>query len=267
MVLDGAVDPAIAPDVAAAQQAVGFDHALDAFLADCSDDADCAFHAGGRSEQAYDRLMAAIDAEPMFAEIDGEERTLGPGEADVGVAEALYGGRDAWKKLAEALAGAAQGDGSKLLALADDYTERRTGGAYSNQTEAFYAIGCLDGPAPAGAGEVQADADAAATKAPHFGASTVWLGLPCAYWKAKPDGVVGPVHAKGAPPILVLGTTNDPATPFVWARSLARQLDTGHLVSLRDEGHTAYLRGSACVDTAVNDYLLDLRVPEANLAC
>jgi pimeloyl-ACP methyl ester carboxylesterase len=267
MVLDGAVDPAQSSEAASNQQAIGFEKALDAFLVDCSHDTNCDFYAGGNPQRGYDRLMVSIDAEPVFARVDGEERTLGPGEADVGVAEALYGGKKSWPKLAAALGAAARGDGSKLLQLSDEYTERSKGGTYSNLTDAFYAIGCLDGTAPRSAAAIARQANAIAARAPHFGATTTWLALPCVYWPAKPDGVAAPVHARGAPPILVLGTTHDPATPFASARSLAKELDSGHLVALNDEGHAAYGRNNKCIDGIVHRYLLDLTVPRDGTSC
>jgi pimeloyl-ACP methyl ester carboxylesterase len=267
MVLDGAIDPSLSSEAATAEQSVGFDRALDAFLTDCAQRSDCAFKGGGNPQRAYDELMTSIDAEPLFAKVDGEERELGPGEADVGVAEAMYGGRHAWPGLATALADAARGNGSKLLELSDEYTDRSKGGAYTNQTAAFYAIGCLDAPAPATVDDVERDAQSAASRAPHFGVTTTWLGLPCTYWPVKSKVEPAPLHAAGAPPILVLGTTHDPATPFAWARALAAQLDSGHLVALDDEGHAAYGRGNACIDDLVHAYLLDLAVPRDGTQC
>jgi pimeloyl-ACP methyl ester carboxylesterase len=267
MVLDGAVDPSLSSEAATAQQAEGFDRALDAFLTDCEQRSNCTFKGGGNPKSAYDRLMRGIDAEPLFATIDGEERELGPGEADVGVAEALYGGREAWPGLATALADAARGNGSKLLELSDQYTDRRKGGTYTSQTAAFYAIGCLDAPAPATLDDVERVAREAERRAPEFGASTTWLGLPCTYWPVQSPFTPEPLHAAGAPPILVLGTTHDPATPFEWARALAAQLDSGHLVALDDEGHAAYGRGNECIDDIVHAYLLHLTVPRDGIQC
>jgi pimeloyl-ACP methyl ester carboxylesterase len=267
MVLDGAIDPSLSSEASAAEQAVGFDRALDAFLSDCAQRDSCAFKGGGNPKRAYDELMTAIDAEPLFGRVNGEERELGPGEADIGVAEALYGGREAWPGLAEALADAARGNGAKLLELSDQYTDRSKGGTYTNQTAASFAIGCLDAPAPATVEDVERDAGSAASRAPHFGVTTMWLGLPCTYWPVKSTVVPAPLHAAGSPPILVLGTTHDPATPFAWARALAAQLDAGHLVALDDEGHAAYGRGNECIDDIVHAYLLDLSVPRDGIQC
>jgi hypothetical protein len=265
MVLDGAIDPSLAPQDALAEQAVAFEHALERFLDACARDTDCEFRAGGDPHRGFERLMAAIDAEPMYARVDGEERSLGPGEAEIGVAQALYGGRDGWPDLAAALAAALRGDGSLLLELSDRYTDRAAGGGYSNQTEAFYAISCLDARRFTAA-EVRRQGDALAQRAPAFGEASAWLSLPCSYWRAEPDVATGPFAAPGAPTLLVLGTTNDPATPYPWARSLARQLDA-RLVTLDDDGHAAYGRGNDCVDDLVHDYLLDLTVPPDGTEC
>jgi pimeloyl-ACP methyl ester carboxylesterase len=264
MVLDGAVDPALDFAAASRGQALGFERALDAFLDDCAR-RDCGF-GGDDPHRSYSRLMAAIDAEELPAELDGEDRRLGPGEADLGVATALYGGTEDWPVLADALRRAAQGDGSRLLALADQYTGRRKGGEYSNAMEAFYAIGCLDVPAPTD-DEVQALADELAVDAPNFGPATVWLSNPCAHWPVAPGPAPGPVRGVGAPPILVVGTTNDPATPFAWAEALAAELQSARLLVFEAEGHTAYTRGNDCVDDAVDQYLVDLVAPLDEARC
>jgi hypothetical protein len=247
-------------------QAEGFDHALGAFFDWCEGNDDCGFATGGDPQVAYERVIAGIDAEPLPAETDGESRTLGPGEADLGVALALYGGEDAWPTLAQALAQAAQGDGTALLMLSDAYTERGPDGQYSNQTAAFYAIACLDAPAPANLREVEALAAETAARAPYFGAANVWLGLACTYWPAPPTRTPAPIRAQGAPPIVVIGTANDPATPLVYAESLAEQLDDGVLLVYEGEGHTAYSR-SECIDDAVDEYLLNLTVPADGTRC
>lgn len=267
MVLDGAVDPARTTEQAIAEQAAGFEHALEAFLDDCAAQDDCAFTSGGDPRTAYDRLLAAIDAEELYAvDLAGDERGLGPGEADLGVATGLYDGRAGWPRLAEALGGAARGDASQLLQLADEYAQRSAEGVYDDGLEASYAIGCLDGPQPTPA-QLRRLADELARELPHFGAATAWYGAPCASWSAPPKGAPREVRAAGAPPIVVIGTTGDPASPYEWAESLAGQLADGVLVTHDDEGHLAYLRGDACVDEAVHRYLVDLVVPDPGTRC
>jgi pimeloyl-ACP methyl ester carboxylesterase len=264
LVLDGAVDPSLGFEDLSREQAAGFDSALEAFLDYCADEG-CGF-GGDDPHAAYDQLIAQIDAETLPGEIEGEERTLGPGEADIGVATALYLGEDGWDLLGEALNSAARGDGSGLLILSDAYTSRHPGGDYDNNNEAFYGIGCLDGPAPS-AEDLPAVAQRVAQVAPEFGASTTWLSSPCSVWPVPPVGTPGPLQGAGAPPIVVIGTSNDPATPLKWARSLADQLESARLVVFEGEGHTAYQRGSSCVDEIVDRYLVDLTVPGEETTC
>jgi hypothetical protein len=95
----------------------------------------------------------------------------------------------------------------------------------------------------------------------------VWLGLPCTFWPAPPDGRPAPIHAAGAPPLLVVGTTNDPATPYAQSQALARELDSGHLLTYDGEGHTAYGRGHRCVDEAVDEYLVTGKPPPDGTRC
>ena len=227
----------------------------------------CGFARGGDPAAAYDNLARAIAAEPEPATVQGEKRTLGPGELDIAVASALYAGAAGYDDLAAALAQAGRGEGDRMLALADAYTGRQPGGKYSNETAALYAIGCLDAPAPPTVAAVQQLAARAARVAPHFGASGVWLGLPCTVWPVAAEGRVAPIHAPGAPPIVVVGTTHDPATPYSWAQSLASELTSGRLLSSEAASHTSYGRGDECVDGHVDRYLLDLVVPASGTRC
>jgi pimeloyl-ACP methyl ester carboxylesterase len=267
MVLDGAIDPAVTYDASALAQSVGFERSFDAFLQWCRDDAACEFARGGDPRAAYDALMISLAGESDPALVHGQHRSLGAGEASIGVLSALYSGRDGWEGLGHALNDAARGDGSALLALSDAYTGRQADGSYDNQTAAFYATVCLDGPAPHSIAAVTTLAKQAARAAPHFGASTVWSGLPCTYWPVAAQGKPAPIHAPGAPPIVVVGNTDDPATPYSGAQGLAGELRSGHLLTYVGEGHTAYGRGDACIDNAVDDYLISLKVPARGQRC
>jgi pimeloyl-ACP methyl ester carboxylesterase len=267
MVLDGAVDPSLSYNDATVQQAQGFERQLNAFFDACRVDRACGFASGADPRAAFESLARDVDAEPQFAEIDGEQRTLGPGEFDIGVATALYGGVQGRPALAAALAQTAGGLGNKLLELSDQYTGRSVGGRYTNETAALYAIGCLDGPSPPTVAAVEQLAARATAVAPHFGAATVWLGLPCTFWPAPAPRASSAIEARDAPPIVVVGTTGDPATPYAWAQSLARQLGSGHLLTFDGAGHTAYGRGSSCIDHAIDRYLLRLTVPVDGTRC
>ncbi len=267
MVLDGAVDPARSYADSTLDQAKSFDADLDAFFSHCRKDTTCAFAHGGDPATAYADLARTIQQESIPATVGGEHRMLGPGELDVGVASALYSGAEGYDQLASTLAEAARGVGDQMLALSDAYTGRTSGGKYTNETAALYAIGCIDSPAPTTPAEVEQLAATAAKVAPHFGASTVWLGLPCTFWPVPVEGKVAPIHAPGAPPIVVVGTIHDPATPYAWARSLASELRSGRLLTVAGASHTSYGRGDACVDGTIDRYLLKLQVPAADARC
>ena len=266
MVLDGAVDPALSSAATTEQQAQGFDQALDAFFNHCRVQG-CGFAEGGDPQRAYDDLRAQITAEPQTAKVNGEMRTLRPGEFDLGVASALYEGQHGWDDLASALNGAARGSPAGLLAESDAYTGRTTGGSYSTETAALYATSCLDGPSPTTVAGVASLAAAATRAAPRFGASTAWLGLPCTFWPVPAQGHPEVIRAAGAPPIVVVGTTGDPATPYAWAQGLARELRAGHLLTAVGETHASYGRGDSCVNGTVDRYLLQLAVPPPAARC
>src|SRR5207249_533668 len=91
--------------------------------------------------------------------------------------------------------------------------------------------------------------------------------LPCPYWPAPPQPLTAPV-ANGAPPILVVATTNDPATPYDQGVAVSKQLKSGVLLTHVGEGHTVYASGqSVCVDNLVNDYILNLKTAASGSSC
>jgi len=93
-----------------------------------------------------------------------------------------------------------------------------------------------------------------------------YSGLTCAFWPVHPTKDPGEIRAEGAPPILVVGTTGDPATPYQWAVNLSKELASGVLLTRTGEGHTAY-GDSPCIQTNVDQYLISLKVPAANTIC
>jgi hypothetical protein len=203
--------------------------------------------------------MLTIEKQPLRALRIPDRRLIGPSLAWSAVVGALYD-RAAWPALAGALALAELGDGSLLLLLADPFNGRRPNGAFSNLVDANTAVICLDFPGPRDPTAFEALAAEAAKSAPRFGALLVNVDLDCAFWPVAPIRKPGPVRAAGAPPILVVGTTGDPATPYAWATALASQLDSGVLLTREGEGHTAYTK-SSCIDGSVDAYLLELKVP------
>ena len=263
MVLDGAVNPAESTTRSNLVQAEGFETDLHDMLAACVSAGSCPL--GSTEAEAYQTvrdLEASIAAQPLAV----GDRMLGPGLFFEGLASGLYS-TAAWKTLWTALAAAKDGDGASMLALADDLTERNSDGEYSNLIEANTAIGCIDRPSPRSIARYAATARAFARQAPDFGAAIEYGSMSCAFWPVPAVERPHPVHASGAPPIVVIGTTRDPATPYVWAQALAHQLRSGVLLTYDGDGHTAYLDGNACVEAAVKAYVEDLTPPPVGTTC
>src|SRR5262245_65412691 len=124
-------------------------------------------------------------------------------------------------------------------------------------------VNCLDYRGSRDPAYYEALAKEFAAKMPHFGASMAQSGLTCAYWRAESSPLTPP-RGRGAPPILVIGTTGDPATPYEWAVQLTKQLESATLLTFNGEGHTAYTAGDECVNNVVNSYLLPIKTPAVN---
>jgi pimeloyl-ACP methyl ester carboxylesterase len=265
LVLDGAVSPDESAFGMNAVQAQGFEVALRSFTADCLRRAACPL---GHStvNAGIARLQGLLDQaarKPLVSQVPRQ-----PASAPLmlnGVASALYS-KSYWQYLRAGLTGAFAGNGTLLVELGDLLVERAPNGHYSNLVDALTAVNCLDRPWPRSLAMWQAAAASAAKAAPQFGAANMWGSLPCAYWPVPAARQV-PLRAAGAPPILVVGTTRDPATPFRWAQALAKDLESGVLLGWVGDGHTAYLMGSACVDTAVDRYLISLVTPRNGTVC
>jgi len=265
MALDGAIDPSLDLEAFRAGQAKAFEAALRAFLKDCARHSSCDFHEGGRSVRAFDTLMASIDRKPIPALRLSDPRMVGPGLAWSAVLGGLYS-ESYWPILATALAQAKAGDGSLLLAISDPFRGRKANGSYSNMQDAYVANVCLDYPAPTDVATFTGWARQLTKPAPHFAQMIAYNDLICAFWSVPAQGRPHPVSAPDAPPIVIVGTTGDPATPYQWSEALAEQLDTSVLVTRQGEGHTGYSY-SSCVERAVDAYLLNLKVPKDGLTC
>ena len=264
MVLDGGIDPQLTWDGLLAGQSTGFDRALEAFLADCQKRR-CPYRAevDGDLLAAYDRLAAQVDRTPLPT---GQARTLGPGEFALGVLGGLYSKTSGWPAIADALVAAERGDGAPMLALSDAYLDRTDAG-YANVTEALSSVVCLDRQWPRDLQPYLDLADRVRRDAPRFGPLIALSGTICAEWPVPPVGAPKRVTAPGSPPVVVIGTTGDPATPYAWSVELADQLEKGVLVTYRGDGHTVYRAGSsACVRDVVNHYLVTT-VPPAATTC
>ena len=264
MVLDGAIDPALSEVELRTGQAKAFEAALAAFLRSCAKRSSCAFHNGGSTVKAFDSLMTKIDKKPLPILRVAGRRKVGPGLAYSAVLGSLYN-TASYPALELALARAKAGDGRLLVLLSDPFRGRKPNGAYSNQSDAYFSNTCLDFPVSTDIADYSALAETLRKVAPHFRA-VAFNDLPCAFWSVAPERTPAPATGAGAPPIVVVGTTGDPATPYQWAKNLTKELESATLITRVGQGHTGYLVNS-CVQKAVDAYLLKLTAPKANLTC
>jgi pimeloyl-ACP methyl ester carboxylesterase len=252
IVLDGVVDPTEGFVDWLTGQTVAIDASISRAFAACTKATKCPVD---DLAATYDEVQERVEREPIPAD-DGA--TLGPAELETGAIYASYEPQ-LWTDLADAIADAAKGDGEGMLRMAQGYYDF---GGYS----AYAAVECLDSPHPTGSDEYRAFADDLRELSPRIGGSVANELLPCAYWSAPPEPIIGPVTAEGSPPVLVLGNRGDAATPYESSVKVAAMLSDGHLVSNDGEGHTSYGR-SQCVDDAVDEYLIDLQVPAKDPDC
>lgn len=258
MVLDGAVDLG---DDSPVDQIEGFERALGHFATWCAQQR-CALGTDRASVLAtVKRVLTDLDAHPLPG---AGARVLTQQLGVSGVVTPLYDGTPGWPPLLTALDQATRGQGAALLALADAGNERGRDGHYGSVATAFPAIRCRDSQA-----ESVADADRRAAglvaKAPVLGPFN-GADVYCPLWPVPPAPKVGRLHRVGDRPVVVVGTTGDPATPYEYAIDMARDLDSAVLVTREGEGHTAY-GSSTCVRQLVQAYFNEDRVPAAGIRC
>lgn len=265
VVLDGVLDPALSGDDIMLGQVGGFDGTLNAFLKYCLNEATCPF--SGTVTQAQHQLRALlrqVQDHPLTAS-DG--RKLGVSTLITSIMSAMYS-QMSWPDLKTALQGVVGHRPDAAFDLADAYYDRQDGRYTDNSTEAFYAINCLDYP------DEHTAATFAAYEAKLRGASKVFGSFyadgtqQCAGWPVKPTGQPVKVTAPGAPGMLLLGTTGDPATPYAWAKAAAKRLPKSRLLTVKGEQHTAYsAQASSCTRGIVDTYLLAGKLPARGAKC
>ncbi|MCW2781160.1 MAG: tripeptidyl-peptidase Serine peptidase family [Marmoricola sp.] len=265
MVLDGAIDPALSNEQLSLAQAHGFEVALRSYVQDCIDQGGCflgdTVDAGTKKIRAF---LDAVEANPLPTDSD---RELTEGYAMVGIWLPLYN-KLAWPQLTAALQQAMnEHKGTALLALSDQYASRGPNGYTDNSLEALNAVNCLDHDDTIPTSQVPSHFAEFLKASPTFGKAFAFSLSFCSDWPVKSGQRTHALHAKGAPPIVVIGTTRDPATPLAWAQALAKELDSGVLVTRNGDGHTGFNQGNSCVDDAVNTYLSTGTPPKNGLAC
>jgi pimeloyl-ACP methyl ester carboxylesterase len=275
MILDGALDPNISILEQNISQAKGFDDALDAFLADCAKQDDCPLPKN--KQEATLKIIAlfeiaALNPLPRKTKVENDERTATESLIVLGTASALYDDADGWPKLRTAFLEGQRGFGDTFLDLADQYSGRSSDGTYaSNELDSGAVIDCLDWPDTRSVEKTKEDAKRFTEVAPVFGPYLAYTNIACKFLTPAPKDkltrTTNKITSITTAPIIVIGTTRDPATPYDWAVGLHKIFTTSKLISLDADGHTGQGRGSACVDNAVDSYLLKGISPQKDLRC
>ena len=257
MVLDGAIDPAMSTTQMVVEQSQSFENVLASFFSWCAS-THCPWHPAGDPTAALLALIDQSRAHPLPAP---GGRSAGPGEFYNAILDSLYS-TSSWPSLGRSLAAAAAGSGADLVALSDSYLT----GQSSNGADAEIAIDCLDHPMAPDLAGVSALAVTAATSAPVIGPLLAWGEAGCAVWPVPATRIPAPTAAVGSPPILVVGATGDPATPYVWAQRLAAELQHGVLLTWQGQSHVAYYY-SACVRSVDQAYFVSGMLPAPGTVC
>ncbi len=260
MVLDGVMPPSLTRQEANYEQAKSFERSLQLFLAACAENTSCEF-GGEDPEGALRTLFDDLRQQPIPAD---NGRMLGQGDAEFGLAMALYS-QSYWPWLEDALADAAEGDGSALLAWSDYYFDRAEDGTYSNGMDVLNAVNCIDYP-PYTLEEATSLSDELGLLYPFFGPGIPYDDLFCTYWPQVSNMTPKVVNTIGAPQIMVVGTTGDPATPYKWSQRIVGELDSSFLITVEGESHCAIGKNN-CIDAHYEQYLLNPNAGYSDAEC
>ncbi|MDK7741939.1 alpha/beta hydrolase [Helcobacillus massiliensis] len=266
-VLDGAVDPQLTGDEIAAGQARGFQASLEKFAKFCMDSgSECPLT--GTPEEGAQQMMdwaSSLEDKPLKGP-DG--RSLTPNLARTTIISMMYNTQN-WQPLQNGLNQAMKnGDATTMMMLADFATERNQDGTYKgNSTWSINAVNCLDRQYVTDQKWMDEESERLKKAYPAVGDQMAYTGAICGSWPQKPVRQAATIDAEGAGPIVVIGTKNDPATPYEWSVSLNEQLADSTLITYDGWGHTAYGSSGGCVEDAVDEFFLNGTKPQDGLTC
>ena len=262
MVLDGAIDPSLSLAEQGLGQAKGFEQALRTYVDYCQNSTGCPLSGGtDAGVQQIRDLITSANSTPLAT--GDPNRTVTGADIVTALSEYLYTTEQNWEPLNKALDQAINHrDGSAFAASEEQDTSSKDDGG-----GAFQAVTCLDYPVEGDKTTWASQYEQAKREAPVFADSAVGMDLVCSVWGHNGTRKPAQIHARGAAPILVVGTTGDPATPYAWSKSLAEQLDSGQLLTWEGNGHTAYGGDASCVNDAVDAYLISGTMPKKGLTC
>ena len=271
LVLDGTVDPSLSAEDMTLGQAKAFEVALRAYVQECqSSKLSCPL--SGDVDSGVSQIREFLESTKTAPiPTSDPQRPLTYDLALTGVLGAMYQ-TSLWSSLTAALTQAmdtsGSRDGSALMVITDAFASRQSDGSYSsNSTEVLMPVNCLDFPVQGDDASWEQNATAVKEASPTFSAQLLYPDAYCQGWGHESSRKREKITASGAAPILVVGTTGDPATPYAWSEALAEQLETGQLLTWKGNGHTAYGRSNDCVKNAVDTYLLNGTMPDKGLTC
>ena len=254
MILDGAIDPSISIQEQNLAQAHGFELALDQFLTK-----------NKINKVLVSTLFEKLRIKPLPTK---SNRDLNDSLAILGFAEGLYNNETGWSKLSESLRQALNGNGTLLLQLSDNYTGRSESGKYlSNQNDIAPIIICLDWQSSYKSTQNKINLNKFIDAAPIFGPYLAENEIVCSYLYPLQNYVNSYMNLAVTNPVMIIGTTRDPATPYEWSAALSRSFPHSLLVTLDADGHTGQGRRNSCIDSAVDRYLIDLYGSSGALIC
>jgi pimeloyl-ACP methyl ester carboxylesterase len=266
MVLDSAFEPnGDTVEQWFSTQLVGFEGAFNNWASWCASDASCDFTATDVGAR-WDALKQQLDDVPV-AGADG--RLANNATMQRATRAALYSESD-WPVLARALAKAEGGDPAAMFALADRSTGRNEDGTFDTSLQSFPVIRCASGIGNTPPDDPEALAATLRAAAPRLGKSITAQDLTAsADVCTQMVGDVEPAALSyaGAGPILIVGGTNDPATPIRWAQKMVGELGpNAQLVTSTGEGH-GQLLVSTCVTSIEGTLLAELTLPAPDTVC
>lgn len=269
MVLDGAVDPQVSDVESLTVQMAGFDSALRAYMQWCLTQADCPF--AGSTDRALRSIRQMLDTVDRQGLVASDGRALDSATLATGIVFTLYS-ESYWPELSQLFTQLRAGDADAVFRYADAYNGRNYGGYSDNSMDIYTAVTCNEGTLATDGVDVMQGLAQIDEAAPILGRYAAYddyavLKVVCSNWPVPTAQLPETFTADGAAPIMVIGTTNDPATPYANSVALAEQLSSGFLVSYEGEGHTVYANGVRCVDDTVDAYLIDGTVPASDPRC
>ncbi len=270
MVLDGAIDPLLSDFDMLKAQMVGFERAFSNYLVFCFEREDCPFT--GTVDEAKAQAEALIQSAGTAGLTGRDGRVLDEATIGTAIAANLYS-KGNWQDMSGMFVDLKAGDPNAAFQHADRYNSRNPDGSYSgNSVDVYQAVTCADGDFADDAASTLDRVTEIDAAAPTIGRFFTYddfavLDVLCSHWPVPATPQPTSYEAEGSPTILVIGTSNDPATPYAWAQSLADQLSKGFLVSYEGEGHTIYNQGVRCIDDAVDVFFNTGTVPPKDPKC